>query len=228
MFQDSQCGGGGTRRPDKVAIGRPAKGLLAEMFAYTILGRGFIPPQEVVAANLGMQYNLMQCEELKHSIPGAKVLSELQRGCYGLVPQPPKPMSLLDIRHLVPELFQERNQAWYEQNRFPRNDRTREGWLAVRAAPLNGSVGKPFAEQCSLVGPEDWVPNVAEVAWFASVFFRVRRIRLYSAFQVRTASRDDIGRPVDVGQFNVDGMMITSFFDYYECGLRGLAVARKL
>jgi len=138
-------------------------------------------------------------------------------------------MSLLEIRNLDAKLFYSKTGGWYADKRqkFSRRDLTAMGWLAVRKTPVSKSFGRSYEKQQILLSSVESVPNAAEIAWFVTIYFRVRKISLFPDCYVRTSSLDSHGDRVNVGRFGADGLFVDSYWDENPCPGVGLSYSRK-
>lgn len=205
--------------------------LAAEQPDYTlarsILGGDFITAEEIMVARPDVAYSPEQIAQLAATMPREAILALLKGYGYGFMPQPPKALSLLDIRSAKPAHFYSKTEGWYANQAFARDDMTGTGWLAAKKTPVNGSTNKNWNEQKALLSSAEYVPNAAEASWFITVFYDVRGVRLFENVYVRTSSLDSDGDRVDVGVFDTRGLNINSYWDYLCNGDLGLASARK-
>ncbi len=73
--------------------------------AKAVLGGDFITVGEIMAARSDISYSHEQVAKLAATIPSEDVLRSLKENGYGLMPQPPRALSLLDIRSAKPAHF---------------------------------------------------------------------------------------------------------------------------
>ncbi|MFA5996532.1 MAG: hypothetical protein WC790_02320 [Candidatus Paceibacterota bacterium] len=195
--------------------------------AKSILGGDFITVGEIMAARPDITYSFEQVAKLAATIPSEDVLRSLKENGYGLMPRPPKAISLLDIRSTRPSYFYSRTGGWYADQAFARDDMTGSGWLAIKKTPVNGSLSKNWDEQNKLLSNVEQVPNVVEMSWFITIFFDVRGVRPFEKVYVRTNSLGSGGTRVYVGFFDVEGLGINDDLDDDRDDHLGLASARK-
>lgn len=196
--------------------------------AKSILGGDFITAEEIMVARRDVVYSTEQIAQLAATIPSDEVLRSLKENGYGLMPQPPRAMSLLAIRSAKLDHFYSKTGGWYENQAFARDDLTGTGWLAVKKTPVNNSTNKNWNEQIKLISGVESVPNAAEMSWSITVFYDVRGVRLFESVYVRTSSIGSGGDHVIVGHFDAKGLGV----NYYFWGVGrhdglGLASARK-
>lgn len=208
------------------AVAKPTpKGYSA---AKRILGGDFVSPQEVMDARPGVVYDASQLKALVDNIPSAEVLQQLKDNGFALVPQPPQPMSLLDVRALESGQFYSQTGGWYADYAFAKDNKTGTGWLAIKKTPVDGSLSKTWDEQNRLLKDGESVPNAAEMSWFITTFFKVRGVRLFERLYVRCSDLVSDGGRVFVGVFDSEGLSVNGcLWDGYRSSLLGLASARK-
>ncbi len=195
--------------------------------ARSILGGDFITAEEIMVARPDIVYSAEQVAELVATMPPETTLALLKGYGYGLMPQPPKALSLLDIHRAKPAHFYTKTGGWYESVPFAQNDSTGTGWLAIKKTPVNGSTSKDWDEQNKLITSAEYVPNAAEASWFITVFYDVRGVRLFESIYVRTSSIDSDGDHVNVGIFDAKGLYVDNHWDNLRVDNLGLACARK-
>jgi hypothetical protein len=172
-------------------------------------------------------YSPEQIAHLAATIPSEEVLRSLKENGYGLMPQPPKALSLLDIRSTKPAHFYSKTGGWYESVLFAQNDLTGTGWLAIKKTQVANSTNKNWSDQKKIITNAEQVPNAAETSWFITIFFDVRGVRLFENMYVRTSSLDSDGYLVSVGDFGAKGLVVSDVWDH-TCHVNlGLACARK-
>lgn len=193
----------------------------------SILGGDFITAEEIMVARPNVVYSPEQIAELAATIPSGETLALLKGYGYGLMPQPPKALSLLAVRAAKSTHFDSKTSGWYENQKFAENDLTGTGWLAVKKTPVNGSTSKNWSEQNKLLTEAEYVPNAAETSWFITIFCDVRGVRLFENVCVRTSSFDSVGDRVRVGYFGAEGLYVNSDWDSYHYDFLGLASARN-
>lgn len=194
--------------------------------ARAILGEDILFPDEVAEVR-GLSYSEEQLKQLVATLPSEEALRSLKKSNYGLVPTPPNPMSLLDVRELKSDFFYSKSGGWYADQNFAKDDKTTFGWLAIRKDIVPKSTSKNWGEQCRLVESEESVPNAAEFAWFVTTYYEVRDVRLFGSIYARTSSVGSGGGRVGLGVFDRGGLGV-----YYWWGVScddrlGVSSARK-
>ncbi|MFH0814554.1 MAG: hypothetical protein V1902_00455 [Candidatus Falkowbacteria bacterium] len=196
--------------------------------AVTILGQDFISPMDIFLG-MGMTYGTDQVAMLAEMMPTEEVLKWLAANEYMLVAGPPTAMSLLDIRAKKSELFYSKtDDAWYcqQEQKFVRDDKVGEGWLALRKTVVPRSANKTWEEQQKLLFAEERVPNAAEVAWGVITYKAVRNEFLLPLIYARTSSVSADGRRVSVGDFAAAGLHVAGYWGDLHSADLGLAGAR--
>ena len=196
--------------------------------AKSILGGDFITAEEIMVARPNVVYSTEQIAKLAETIPSEDILRSLKENGYGLMPQPPKAMSLLAIRSAKSAHLYSRTEGWYANQKFAQNELTGTGWLAVKKTSVNGSTNKNWDEQNKLLTNAEYVLNAAETSWFITIFFDVRGVRLFEKGYVRTSSLDSDGNHVIVGSFDAEGLGVSGIWGSRRGDILGLASAWKL
>ena len=196
--------------------------------AKTILGKGFISPEEIATAR-GLTYTDEQLAKFGDTLPAQDVLEWCRDNGMMLVAGPPKPMSTLDIRSIKIDYFDSREGGWYsnKSEKFARNDKAEPVWIALRKEPVAESLNRNWSEQSDLVAEPMVVPNAAEALWGFTTYKAVRSIYLLPNLCVRTSSLVSDGHHVHVGIFGALGLLVYSNWDSRRVDLLGLASARK-
>ena len=196
--------------------------------AKTILGKGFISPEEIATAR-GLTYTDEQLAKFGDTLPAQDVLEWCRDNGMMLVAGPPKPMSTLDIRSIKIDYFDSREGGWYsnKSEKFARNDKAEPVWIALRKEPVAESLNRNWSEQSDLVAEPMVVPNAAEALWGFTTYKAVRSIYLLPNLCVRTSSVDSVGDHVNVGDFGALGLCVDSHWDNKRFDSLGLASARK-
>lgn len=198
-----------------------------EKTARNILGKDIIFPDEIVKAN-GLFYTDASLDHLANTIPPENILRWCKANNYAVVAGPPWPMGLVHVFRLRPDLFLDKTEELYTADAPSFNDIAETRWLAIRKEPIPGSVGSNWSRQISLISQDEQVPNVGEVSWFTTTFYKVRGVRLFAQNNVRTSSVIiSNGRYYCVGNFGEDGLWV-SHFDCSEYPKVGIAASRRL
>lgn len=197
-----------------------------EAIAHQILGDDIILPVEIAEAR-GLFYSKDQLRNFVDTIPSKDTLRWCKANSYAVVAGPPRPLGLLDIRSLQPELFCSKVGGWYENYGFAREDKMGTEWLAIRKEPVPNSTNKTWEKQCQLLSEEEKVPNVSEMSWFLTTFFEVRGAWPSEGIRVRTSSVLSGDNLVNVSL--LEGRLDVSKWWGHQCvPVLGLAAARKL
>lgn len=184
-----------------------------ELFGYelarNILGDDFITPYEVVEVR-DLSYSEAQLAAFENTLPSRKVLEWLGSNDYMLIAGPPT-LSLLGVRNINDTLFNSKNDegGWYatEGEEFSRTDTIGPVWLALRKSVVPNSANKTWDEQQALLGNDERVPNITEVAWGLTTYYEVRGVYLMSNTWVRTFSISK-GYRINIGGFDQEGIHI--------------------
>jgi hypothetical protein len=199
--------------------------------ARSILGGDLITPEEIMTARPDIVYTEEQITELADLIPSADILKWCKANGCVVVAGATRPISLLEVRAAKFDHFYSKTKGWYANanQTFARDEKVSLGWLMIRKAPVPESTNKNWDEQSALISNVEYVPNVAEMSWFITIFYDVRGVRLFEKGYVRTSSRGSDGDRVNVGYFDAKGLDVNYYFDRgrrYD-GL-GLSSARQL
>lgn len=196
--------------------------------AKIILGKDFIPPEEIAVAR-GLTYTYEQLVKFGDTLPAKDILEWCRDNGMMLVAGPPIAMSLLYIRSIGPAYFYSKGGGWYAESKqkFARTDKAETVWIALRKEPVADSLEKNWSEQSDLVTLPMVVPNAAEVVWGLTVYKAVRGEFLLSNFYVRTSSFDLDGFRVSVGDFVNGGLTVDDDWDSDRNFNLGVASARK-
>jgi hypothetical protein len=193
----------------------------------SILGDNLITPLEV-AKVYNISYSFKQIRYFAETIPLAEDLLWCRDNNAILVAGPHKPMSLLDLRELNPELFCNGSGGWYGDydERFSRYDKTAINWLMLRKIPVPGSIHKTWLEQCRLISSKERIPNIAETVWGIITYKKLRGVALLPTFFVRTSSVSSQGDHVHAGGFSIGGLYVDSVEDKNKNVKLGILTAR--
>lgn len=196
--------------------------------AKAILGKKFIPPEEVAFAR-SLTYDDDTLRNFYKTIPCEEVLQWLHENDFILIAGPPEAMSLLDIQSLNTKLFNSELKLWYAQtdHNFSRDEKVTPEWLMLRRGSVPKSKSKKYKAQCLLLSNEEVVPYAVQVAWVATTYYEVRGKWILSDFYVRTASMDAAGIRIVVGLTTNDGIVVNDYCDDDHCNALGITSARK-
>ena len=139
------------------------------------------------------------------------------------------PLSLLDVRDRLPELFYSRMHAWY-------NHSVEAAWAAapvavrwhlLRKEPVPGSLRKTFGERRNLLSDGERVPRSGEVADIFVLLALVTGQCLLPDVWVRCRDKSSSGFHIGVGGFGSDGFGVRNYWDGQRRGYLGLASPRR-
>lgn len=187
--------------------------------ASSILGRDFITPAEISSA-FNARYCFDDLVYFDETMPSLKTLQYLHCNGFLLIARPPANKSLLEIREQNKVSFRRQNGGWFagDEQFFSRSDKVGRGWLMIRKKPLLDSTEKIWKEQRRMIPRDEYVPNVAEMAWGILAHWKIRNILLLPDFSVRTSSTDADDNHVSIGRSAFGGINVYSGWDekYYE------------
>ena len=210
--------------------------LIAELSAFrhyndekarSILGTDFITPEEVMKAHPDVIYTDKHLAFLAETMPSEEDLRWCKDNGYAVMPAPPDPITLLDVRALKVSHFYSETGGWYANQKFASNDKTRRGWLAVRKEPVPNLILKTWNERKKLLSGVEDMPNAAEMAWFIITYFEVRDVRLFENVLVCTRSFRSDGCHIDVGKFGQGGLRVHDHWGGDRDSRIGVSSARK-
>jgi hypothetical protein len=200
--------------------------------ARAILGDDFISPEEIGTAR-GLTYTGEQFANFGDTLPAQDVLKWCRDNGMMLVAGPPKSMTIIDVRFMKPNQFNEYGGVWYAtcSYEFIRSDKVEPVWIALRKEPVNSSSNKDWEEQrrlCRLVEPTMEVPNVAEVVWCLTAYRAVRGFNpLPVSSRFRTSSIDESGSHVFVGSWDGGILDVYKCRDFWKEPCLGISASRK-
>lgn len=201
--------------------------------ARDLLGVDFITPEEIAAAR-GVKYGKRRSGFFRNAMPPRETLeaclAQWGDGAALLVPGPPKPMSLLDVRELNPDYFYDKTHGWYAKHGeqiFAIRDVALPAWLMLRKGPVPGSMGHGRDAQLKLLTPSEERPNIGGFTWGVTTYAAVRGIRLFGSTYARTSSVSMDGSVVGAGGFD-KGLHIWDWGNGQAYPHLGLATSWKL
>ncbi len=195
--------------------------------AESILGADFITPEEVAKARTSIVYTDEETHKLVESLPSEDALKWCKDNGYAVIPAPPTAMSMLDVREMESFHFYTKTGGWYADQKYAGEDRTSQGWLAIKKTFVSNSTSKNWSEQNKLLSALEKVPNAALMSWFITTYFEVRGARLFESVYVRTSSLDSGGDRVCVGNFDAWGLSVNGYWRGCRDGSLGLSAGRK-
>lgn len=194
-----------------------------------ILGDDFILPEEVEKA-YDFSYSEEQLAHFANTLPGEETIQWLLSNGYMLVPGPNRDLNLFGVRALDRSLFlHKEGVSWFEDKNqtFSRTDLVRGGkWLMLRKGEVPDPRNETWLQDLDRVRAPEYIPNVAEVSYGVTLYYKVRGECLLPNFWVSTSSvlygyksavRVCVGRFDYIRGLNVEG-------DYL--GKLGLSSAR--
>ena len=166
--------------PEEVATARFFPYTKEEEIVRRILDiNDFTTPEEVAAVRY-LPYTKEELEYFAKTLPAEETLHWAKKNNYAVVAGPHKRLDLKGV-HLVNydiKFF------FFPFGDF-REDSVRPAWLIIRKMPVPNSTNKNLSEQLQLLTKDEEVPNVAEISWFVTTFYKVRRVRLFKGIAVR-------------------------------------------
>lgn len=204
--------------------------------AYSILGKGFITANQIMAA-CDVTYTEDQRIAPGKSLPEATILKKIRNAGMMLVAGPPTAMSMLDVRALHTDYYPAPYRDgcdWYNSTtthttvkEFATADKVEAvRWIALRKEPIDGSLWKSLEAQQRLVAKPLYIPNAAEVTWGLTTYKAVNGVYLLDDVFVRTSSRFR-GYRVVVGFRDVKGFAIGFCHNKNDAGPLGILAAQK-
>lgn len=180
--------------------------------ARKILGNNIVFPDEITKAR-GLFYTDSDIQHFEDTVPSEKTLKWCIRHHYAVVAGPPKPMGLLELRLFDPDTFYVETGGWYEDYTFSSDDKVGCQWLGIRKKIIPDSTNKNWNEQLQLLSNDEKVPNAAELSWFITTLYKVRRVKFFKNVYVRTCSVTAQHRHAVVGLFSKHMLDINGFDD---------------
>jgi len=132
------------------------------------------------------------------------------------------PLSILDIRDKVKQLFYRFEGSWYDNLKFAQ-EYGETGWKLVRKTPVPDSTSKNREEQEVLLKKEEEIPTAQVMIYTIIGHYLAMNERLFERIYVRTSSLGSDGDRVGVGCFASGGLRVDSYWDSLRHG--GLAVS---
>jgi hypothetical protein len=219
-----------TARGQKTDNGEDMYTSHSEENARSIMSEHFISLDEVEKAH-NFCYTEAQRIALIEATPCFETLWNLwDEGC-GLMATLPTAHNLLQLKALDNPLFSRKSERWLTRSsqKFSHEDVVPEcQWLAFHIKPRPDAFDMFWADQENLLTQEEYIPNVAEVAYFITTYNKARRTCLLKNVSVRTASVDASGQNVIIGDTNADGPIVRRFWNDNRKDCIGVASARRL
>jgi hypothetical protein len=117
-------------------------------------------------------------------------------------------------------------QQWYTDEEFARREEP-PCYRLLRLEPVQDSFEKTFADQASLLRPEDEVPSARVLIAGMLTHFLASGQRLFETCYVRSIDKSAAGDHVGVGYFAAGGLNVDNYWNDKRNGHVGLAAARK-
>ncbi len=149
----------------------PLDVLYKRISAQSILGDDIIFPEDVMRAR-GLQYSEEQCSMLLDTLPSEYILQWCKKNNYALVPGPPQPMNLMQVRDLKRDLFVGNWDSDYV-GEFAYNEFVDCCWLAMRKDIVPDSTNLTWRQQQDLLYAFETVPTVVQLVWFTTTYSQV-------------------------------------------------------
>ncbi len=137
-------------------------------------------------------------------------------------------LSLLEVREKKADLFYAQSGGWYAEARETFSRETVPiRWHLLRMEPVSESLSKTWDDQTALLLADEEVPSAATVAFATMLHFIMSKQRLFERTCVRVSDVDADGIRVCVGNFDADGLGVSSYWDDGRSDFLGLSSARK-
>ncbi len=185
-----------------------------DVLARYLLHDRYITPQQITSSfGPQFEYSAEQLEMLNHALPSLERLQWLADNNWLLIPGPPRPLTLADMKAEAVLLLyrgssrkQQDNKDWFLQDvqRFAVEETVSCRWLLVpRSLRLNGSKDQELDWQvlAQPQEPHQLFLSAVEVAWVLSAFKIAVGRRLIREQLVATTSQTDDGQTVWIGKF---------------------------
>lgn len=176
--------------------------------ARRFLGDDFFSPEEMMAA-YGWHYTEAQLASFGETMPDFKTLFWLRQNGYVLMAGPPQKQNLVTVCEAHDLRFRDATNEWFDKFdfRFVYNDYLAAGqWLALRKEPYPFSFLESVTGQKKLVQDFQCVPNVAELVFVLTAYYKLRGIHLLADVWVKTSSTDSMDNQAVVGYYAKDGL----------------------
>jgi hypothetical protein len=158
------------------------------------------------------RYTEEQKDNLRVSFPSLPLAEKISSESCMLLPTPPEPLNLLDLRLYFKEQFATQKDGWYADpfQSFARNEYLPAAqWLAIRRIAFPSARNNLWSQQLELLPPGAYIPS-AVAAVYARLIYRVMRKKLIiSTHSNRTSSMDADRNQVIVGPYGQQGLMIS-------------------
>lgn len=207
-----------TKRDDRENIGSHKR-------AHEIMDKNFLGIEEV-SEHLGVNFTSKQLEILQ-KIPLTEAVLQKCKDTHVLVAG--YPVTILDIRRKVPELFyQDQREVWsYDEEFFAKNERVDLQWYLFRKDVLPESIQKSYREQLQLLAENETVPRACELIYGIILYYLNTGNYLLECLYARCCDVASDGCRVHVGYFDSRGVKVSSWWGDSQFDFIGLASVQK-
>ena len=201
--------------------------------ARLILGNDYITPEEVATA-YDVGYTDEQFEHFADTLPDMDTILWLRINGYMLIAGPPKDMNLLEVRELNNQLFYSKMKGFYAKDNQSyefatiQTDVVKAGeWLMINKGEYQNSFNKIWDEQKCLLAEIERIPNVSEVGYAVTAYYKIHKIYLLPFYRVRTSSVSKDGYHVEIGKLCGNGLEVGDYKDNLRYLYVGVSSARN-
>lgn len=199
-------------------------------FVRTVLGDSLISPEDMTKA-YDFVYTKDQLAHFIETLPDLDTVLWLREYGYVLIAGPCGDANLLDVRDFDRKLFHIGLSSWYFEphEKFAWTDVVVGGeWFAFSKRGMSNALREEWETQERLVTSPEYISNIAEASYAATVYKKVRGSNFLQQHHVRTSSVAANGQHVSVGSSDNAGFEIRCFPNTNKSIDLGAAVARKL
>ncbi len=183
----------------------------AYLYLHDTARDAYLSPRRVQSQS-DFRYTSEQLDGLKSSFPSLDLAMRIDHNCCLLIPTPPEPMNLLDLKAMFPEYFYTKNAAWYSSpfQAFARNEYMPAAkWLAVCRAAYESSRKLVWSEQLDRLPSGMYVPRAVELVYTMAIYAKLRDRHILNDRFNRTSSSTPDYEQVVVGPFGKPGIVIS-------------------
>lgn len=152
----------------------------------------------------------------------------LRNRSYVVASGPPDPISLLDVLEQCRNAFHNGDDPWFAQEPFAVHRVRVPTFVGLRSTAVSDSYARDWNAQSFLLESEEYVPEIAEVAWVMLALYQKLGIRLLQREVVRTATINSKAEHVAIGGFDRQGLEVSVWPDLEAKPFLGLAAGRRL
>jgi hypothetical protein len=195
-------------------------------FVRDVLGDDLVLPEQIIGMG-GVEYTTEQIARLDNVLRLNPLIPQYchENGMI-LVPGPPCAISLLVVRAVCPTSFS-RNDVWYLNKNFAKEEMVEPGWIALRKEPFLDSFNKSWSEQIRQIPPSALVPNIAVLSWCLAVFEAVHHVSLLSDLFVRSSSVGMRGIRLGIGRSGKGCLVVSRYSTFLRSPSMGLVTYRS-